>query len=232
MLELLKVFNSRTCQLVLGAGAMQVGLGGVPKARPGREPVPQTYRVCLFLLHHGHPASSQLYLRLWLNPDSQLASKPQQVSGLKSITAKHLAISCQCLGALMALHPTLFSLFMEGVMPPRRDMLAADFGRVLQVGGGWGHGGEWADLFRVQLTASDGCGRVNHSCFSNLPFSRLPPLPPQHTCTPTHPTLPGLPHPPRGGVQQAGIYYARAPVRQHQAAARTGGGLASRRRAP
>lgn len=25
MLELLKVFNSRTCQLVLGAGAMQVG---------------------------------------------------------------------------------------------------------------------------------------------------------------------------------------------------------------
>lgn len=27
MLELLKVFNSRTCQLVLGAGAMQVGAG-------------------------------------------------------------------------------------------------------------------------------------------------------------------------------------------------------------
>ncbi|PSC74274.1 vacuolar sorting-associated chloroplastic [Micractinium conductrix] len=77
VLELLKVFNSRTCQLVLGAGAMQV-------------------------------------------------------SGLKSITAKHLALSCQCLGAFMALHPSLVALFTQGLMPPRRDMLLADFGRALQ----------------------------------------------------------------------------------------------------
>ncbi|KAL4854749.1 Histidinol-phosphate aminotransferase 2 [Chlorella vulgaris] len=77
VLELLKVFNSRTCQLVLGAGAMQV-------------------------------------------------------SGLKSITAKHLAISCQCLGAFMALHPALLALFTAGVAPPRLSMLTADFKRALQ----------------------------------------------------------------------------------------------------
>ncbi|KAL4452640.1 hypothetical protein ABPG75_008302 [Micractinium tetrahymenae] len=77
VLELLKVFNSRTCQLVLGAGAMQV-------------------------------------------------------SGLKSITAKHLALSCQCLGAFMALHPSLVAAFTQGVLPPRQNMLVADFGRTLQ----------------------------------------------------------------------------------------------------
>ena len=36
-----------------------------------------------------------------------------QVSGLKSITAKHLALSCQCLGAFMALHPSLVALFTQ-----------------------------------------------------------------------------------------------------------------------
>ena len=82
-LELLKVFNSRTCQLVLGAGAMHV-------------------------------------------------------SGLKSITAKHLAVTCQCLDAFIALHPILAAAFMRGVPPLRHDMLAAGFQRTLQVRGrGW-----------------------------------------------------------------------------------------------
>lgn len=56
-----------------------------------------------------------------------------QVSGLKSITAKHLAISCQCLGAFIAFHPALVALFTQGVAPPRLGMLMADFGRALQV---------------------------------------------------------------------------------------------------
>ena len=56
-----------------------------------------------------------------------------QVSGLKSITAKHLAVSCQCLGALMALHPALVEVFTHSVAQPRRGMLEADFGRALQV---------------------------------------------------------------------------------------------------
>lgn len=55
-----------------------------------------------------------------------------QVSGLKSITAKHLALSCQCLDAFMALFPALVALFTQGLLPPRRDMLVADFGRALQ----------------------------------------------------------------------------------------------------
>jgi hypothetical protein len=63
---------------------------------------------------------------------------PLQVSGLKSITAKHLAISCQCLGAFMALHPALLALFTAGVAPPRLSMLTADFKRALQVSSfGW-----------------------------------------------------------------------------------------------
>jgi hypothetical protein len=78
VLELLKIFNSKSCQLVLGAGAMQV-------------------------------------------------------AGLKSITAKHLAVSCQCLGALIALHPAVEVCFTEGVMEPRKGMLSSDFTRVQQV---------------------------------------------------------------------------------------------------
>ncbi|KAK9830219.1 hypothetical protein WJX72_010418 [[Myrmecia] bisecta] len=77
VVELLKVFNSRTCQLVLGAGAMQV-------------------------------------------------------AGLKSITAKHLALSCQCLGALITLHPRLCAAFTAGVAQPRRSLLLPEFDRVLQ----------------------------------------------------------------------------------------------------
>ncbi|GAB4818839.1 hypothetical protein N2152v2_005885 [Parachlorella kessleri] len=74
VLELLKIFNSRTCQLVLGAGAMQV-------------------------------------------------------SGLKSITAKHLAISCQCLDLFIGLHPALTAVFTHTVPQPRKDLLVADFTR-------------------------------------------------------------------------------------------------------
>lgn len=50
-------------------------------------------------------------LKQVLNP-SLLLPYPQ-VSGLKSITAKHLALSCQCLGAFMALHPALVALFTQ-----------------------------------------------------------------------------------------------------------------------
>lgn len=46
-----------------------------------------------------------------LNPSPLLPYR--QVSGLKSITAKHLALSCQCLGAFMALHPALAALFTQ-----------------------------------------------------------------------------------------------------------------------
>ena len=113
VLELLKVFNSRTCQLVLGAGAMQVGLrqraGG--RAAAGRAGCPEGGRLgrrsrslASNFPAPPHPASA---------PCSLAPSQPQQVSGLKSITAKHLALSCQCLGAFMALHPALAALFTQ-----------------------------------------------------------------------------------------------------------------------
>lgn len=78
VIELVKVFNSRTCQLVLGAGAMQI-------------------------------------------------------AGLKSITAKHLALSCQSLGALVALHPSLQAVFLRDLAHSRKTVLLADFGRALAV---------------------------------------------------------------------------------------------------
>jgi len=78
--HLLKAFNLRSCQLVLGAGAMQTA------------------------------------------------------AGLRSITAKHLALCCSTIDALSALvHPYLQQAF-TGSMPssPRQDMLLRDFYRISQ----------------------------------------------------------------------------------------------------
>lgn len=72
------MFNSRTCQLVLGAGAMQV-------------------------------------------------------AGLKSITAKHLALSCQCIGALIELHPALAAALGCHLPVSRVALLGPELGLVLQV---------------------------------------------------------------------------------------------------
>ena len=74
-----QVFNSRTCQLVLGAGALAA-------------------------------------------------------AGLRSITAKHLALAAQCVGAVMALHPSLSAAFTGPLPAARRAILLPDFERVLQVG--------------------------------------------------------------------------------------------------
>ena len=74
----LQMFNSRMCQLVLGAGAVQM-------------------------------------------------------AGLKSITAKHLALSCQCLGALAELHPALAGALASKLPVARRALLTPELGLVLQV---------------------------------------------------------------------------------------------------
>ncbi|KAL3152085.1 hypothetical protein ABBQ32_001192 [Trebouxia sp. C0010 RCD-2024] len=76
--DLLKVLNSRMCQLVLGAGAMQL-------------------------------------------------------SGLRSITAKHLALSSQCLSACIALHPLLKPLLTATLPTPRLGLILPEFDRLLQV---------------------------------------------------------------------------------------------------
>lgn len=66
---MLQVYNSRMCQLVLGAGAMQA-------------------------------------------------------AGLKSITAKHLAVSCQCVSTIMELHPILAAV-LQAIQPVARMSLLA-----------------------------------------------------------------------------------------------------------
>ena len=73
-----QVFNSRTCQLVLGAGALAA-------------------------------------------------------AGLRSITAKHLAMAAQCVGAIMGLHPALAALLTGPLPHSRRAILLPDFERLSQV---------------------------------------------------------------------------------------------------
>lgn len=78
VVELLRTFNSRTCQLILGAGAMQV-------------------------------------------------------SGLRSISVKHLAIACHSVRAMLALYPALQAVFVNPVLPlPRRNMIGDEYARTLQ----------------------------------------------------------------------------------------------------
>jgi hypothetical protein len=54
-------------------------------------------------------------------------------AGLRSITAKHLALAAQCVGAVMALHPSLTAVFTALLPQTRRAVLLPDFERVLQV---------------------------------------------------------------------------------------------------
>ncbi|KAK8500311.1 hypothetical protein V6N13_008827 [Hibiscus sabdariffa] len=75
--EILKFFNTRTCQLVLGAGAMQV-------------------------------------------------------SGLKSITSKHLALASQVISFTYAIIPELKQILFLKVPEPRKSLLLSEFDRVAQ----------------------------------------------------------------------------------------------------
>lgn len=78
VVELLRSFNSKTCQLILGAGAMQV-------------------------------------------------------SGLKSITVKHLAVACHTIRLVLALFPCLTAKFVDPISLPRRTLIAKEFLRTSQV---------------------------------------------------------------------------------------------------
>ncbi|KAK8496281.1 hypothetical protein V6N12_003451 [Hibiscus sabdariffa] len=77
VVEILKFFNTRTCQLVLGAGAMQV-------------------------------------------------------SGLKSITSKHLALASQVISFTYAIIPELKQILFLKVPEPRKSLLLLEFDRVAQ----------------------------------------------------------------------------------------------------
>ncbi|KAK6284955.1 hypothetical protein POUND7_003907 [Theobroma cacao] len=77
VVEILKFFNTRTCQLVLGAGAMQV-------------------------------------------------------SGLKSITSKHLALASQVISFTYAIIPEIRQILFLKVPEPRKSLLLLEFDRVAQ----------------------------------------------------------------------------------------------------
>lgn len=54
-------------------------------------------------------------------------------AGLRSITAKHLAMAAQCVGAIMGLHPALTAILTGPLPHSRRAILLPDFERLLQV---------------------------------------------------------------------------------------------------
>lgn len=62
-----------------------------------------------------------------------LGAGAMQVSGLRSITAKHLALSSQCVSACMTLHPLLRPLLTATLPTPRLGLILPEFDRLLQV---------------------------------------------------------------------------------------------------
>lgn len=56
-----------------------------------------------------------------------------QIAGLKSITAKHLALSCQCVGALIELQPVLVTAVTTQLPLSHRALLTPEFNLLLQV---------------------------------------------------------------------------------------------------
>jgi len=54
-----------------------------------------------------------------------------RTAGLRSISAKQLALSCQCVGTLAALHPLLRAGSLALVSQPRRALLIPEFDRLL-----------------------------------------------------------------------------------------------------
>jgi hypothetical protein len=54
-----------------------------------------------------------------------------RTAGLRSISAKQLALSCQCIGMLTALHPLLRAGSLALVSQPRRALLIPEFDRLL-----------------------------------------------------------------------------------------------------
>lgn len=54
-------------------------------------------------------------------------------AGLRSITAKHLAMAAQCVGAVMGLHPALAAILTGPLPHSRRAIMLPDFERLSQV---------------------------------------------------------------------------------------------------
>ncbi|GAA0148262.1 membrane traffic protein [Lithospermum erythrorhizon] len=119
VVEILKFFNTRTCQLVLGAGAMQV----LTEARNF---------IC----------PSNLWLRLWtllvciicilVVAGSDLSKITLQVSGLRSITSKNLALASQVVSFIYAIIPEIRRALFLKVPETRRELLSLEIDRVAQ----------------------------------------------------------------------------------------------------
>ncbi|CAI5520762.1 unnamed protein product [Closterium sp. Naga37s-1] len=105
--HLLKLFNLRTYQLVLGAGAMQVG-GACMGGKQGVGPM-QGRATCVVIAHGVDRGG-------WL----------------KTITAKHLALSSQCISLVYALIPDLRRILSAFIPDARRGLVITHLDRVAQ----------------------------------------------------------------------------------------------------
>lgn len=100
-----------------------------------------------------------------------LGAGAMATAGLRSITAKHLALSAQAAGAFIALHPLLRGALAAPVPHARRALLSPDFDRLLQVGCG-------VPCSRVQVCC----------CLTMTAAGRVEPCSTVYYCCPQHST--------------------------------------------
>lgn len=62
-----------------------------------------------------------------------LGAGAMQTSGLKSITAKHLAISCQSVGIMMELQPILADILYQNLPASRKGLLSSELNLLRKV---------------------------------------------------------------------------------------------------
>lgn len=109
VVELLKLFNSRTCQLVLGAGAIH--MSGLKNVRAA-----DAHGIRCHFSFLAVPVSRVL-------PTDSLPCPSALVA--MQISARHLSLAAQALGLLGALLPSLRSTFMS-ILPHKQHALLAD----------------------------------------------------------------------------------------------------------
>lgn len=116
LVELLQLFNSRSCQLVLGAGAMH--LSGLKSVKRPHD------------THHCHCRYAALRIILiWLCCFFFMSFLSSSVSPVLQITATHLALSSQSVGLLVTQIPVLRQVLSQR-LPSKHHILLHSLDRV------------------------------------------------------------------------------------------------------
>ncbi|KAK3014394.1 hypothetical protein RJ639_008626 [Escallonia herrerae] len=163
VVEILKFFNTRTCQLVLGAGAMQLKKVFLPQI--GAKTINEIHentsshlsrnRCCvvvelnevLMLVWFRRLGGVAMAVAVELEEGKGMLSSAMktdggermkgrdveiEVSGLKSITSKHLALASQVISFMYAIIPEIRRVLFRKVPETRKALLLSEIDRVAQ----------------------------------------------------------------------------------------------------